>query len=102
MSTGKRILLSMYMAVAGLVLIMSISYFIANKEINVVMESDLNSMGNSLEKTVGLFAKQNPKGYEDEDFQRGIKDIKIGKTGYVFLMDSNGKLIVHQLNKVVL
>ena len=31
MSTGKRILLSMYMAVAGLVLIMSISYFIANK-----------------------------------------------------------------------
>ena len=95
MSTGKKILLSMYMAVAGLVLIMSISYFIANKEVNVVMESDLNSIGNSLEKTVGLFAKQNPKGYEDEDFQRGIKDIKIGKTGYVFLMDSNGKLIVH-------
>lgn len=68
MSTGKRILLSMYMAVAGLVLIMSISYFIANKEVNVVMESDLNSIGNSLEKTVGLFAKHDPKGYEDEDF----------------------------------
>lgn len=54
MSTGKRILLSMYTAVIGLVLIVSISYFIANKDINRIMENDLDSMGNSLEKIVSL------------------------------------------------
>ena len=57
------------------------------------MESDLNSIGNSLENC--WFLQNNPKGYEDEDFIKAIKDIKIGKTGYVYLMDSNGKLIVH-------
>ncbi len=95
MTTSKKLLLNMYFGVIGLILIMSISYFTATKNINLIMEDDLQSISNSLESLVLLKAKENPKGYENEDFKDAIRTIKIGKSGYVYIIDKNANLIIH-------
>ncbi|MDZ7819411.1 MAG: hypothetical protein U5K55_12765 [Aliarcobacter sp.] len=56
------------------------------------MENDLKSLSNVLENMVRIKAKQDPKGFDNEEFKEAIKSIKIGKTGYVYLIDSNGKI----------
>jgi methyl-accepting chemotaxis protein len=95
MTTSNKLLLNMYFAIIGLILIMTISYFTATKNINLVMENDLESMSNSLEKLILISAKKDPKGFEDSEFKETIKNIKIGKTGYVYLIDSNAVLTIH-------
>ena len=57
MTTSKKLLLNMYFSIIGLILIMTISYFTATKNINLVMENNLESMSNSLEKTILINAK---------------------------------------------
>jgi methyl-accepting chemotaxis protein len=95
MTTSNKLLLNMYFAIIGLILIMTISYFTATKNINLVMENDLESISNSLEKLILISAKKDPKGFEDSEFKETIKNIKIGKTGYVYLIDSNAVLTIH-------
>jgi methyl-accepting chemotaxis protein len=85
----------MYFAIIGLILIMTISYFTATKNINLVMENDLESISNSLEKLILINAKKDPKGFENSEFKETIKNIKIGKTGYVYLIDSKAVLTIH-------
>ena len=95
MTTSKKLLLNMYFAIIGLILIITISYFTAAKNINLVMENDLESIVDSLENMILLKAEKEPLAYKDEEFKKAIKSIKIGKTGYVYLIDKEGKLIIH-------
>ena len=95
MTTSKKIILNMYFAVIGLILIIAISYFTATRNINLVMENDLESMSNALEKMILINAKKDPRGFEDAEFKETIKNITIGKTGYVYLIDSKATLTVH-------
>ena len=39
--------------------------------------------------------KNNPKGYENKEFKDAIKEIKIGKSGYIYFVDESGKIIIH-------
>ena len=95
MTTSKKLLLNMYFAIIGLILIITISYFTAAKNINLVMENDLESIVDSLENMILLKAEKEPLAYKDEEFKKAIKSIKIGKTGYVYLIDKDGKLVIH-------
>ena len=95
MTTSKKLLLNMYFAIIGLILIITISYFTATKNINLVMENDLVSIVDSLENMILLKAEKEPLAYKDEEFKKAIKSIKIGKTGYVYLIDKDGKLVIH-------
>ena len=95
MTTSKKLLLNMYFAIIGLILIITISYFTAAKNINLVMENYLESIVDSLENMILLKAEKEPLAYKDEEFKKAIKSIKIGKTGYVYLIDKEGKLIIH-------
>ncbi len=95
MTTSKKLLLNMYFAIIGLILIITISYFTATKNINLVMENDLESMVDSLEKMILIKAKNDSLGYKDEEFKNAIKNIKIGKTGYVYLIDKDANFVIH-------
>jgi methyl-accepting chemotaxis protein len=101
MTTSKKLLLNMYFSVIGLILIIAISYFTAIKDINIIMENDLKSLSNTLEKMVLIKAKNDPEGFKNEEFKEAIKSIKIGKSGYVYLIDAAGILTIHSKNEGV-
>jgi len=95
MDTKKKLFFSMLFVQLSFLLLIVVSYFTATANINSIMEKDINSLANSLENTIGVYAKSNPKGYQEEDFKNAIKKTKVGKTGYVYILDETGLLVVH-------
>lgn len=72
-----------------------VAYFITVKDIKTIMESDLTSVVNTLEKAVNYIATNDYEGYKKPAFKQSIYDMKIGKSGYVYLLNEQGTMIVH-------
>ncbi|MCT7525165.1 methyl-accepting chemotaxis protein [Aliarcobacter cryaerophilus] len=95
MSTSKKLFLTMFFNVISLIFIISVSFFIAKKNIEILINKDLESVGLSVFNLSSFYAKNNPKGYENKEFKDAIKEIKIGKNGYIYFVDESGKIIIH-------
>ena len=95
MSTSKKLFLTMFFNVMSLIFIISVSFFIAKKNIEILINKDLESVGLSVFNLSSFYAKNNPKGYENKEFKDAIKEIKIGKNGYIYFVDESGKIIIH-------
>ena len=85
----------MFFNVISLIFIISVSFFIAKKNIEILINKDLESVGLSVFNLSSFYAKNNPKGYENKEFKDAIKEIKIGKSGYIYFVDESGKIIIH-------
>lgn len=71
------------------------AYIIASHEIKKIMINDISDVAESLQKSVIYIAKNDPKAYTKADFARYLNQMKIGKSGYVYLIDAKGNLITH-------
>ena len=74
----------------------SVSYFIAVYEIKSIMQSDVGAVADALEKSISYIATLKPDAYKDKDFKQFIYNVKIGKSGYAFMLDDQGTLVIHQ------
>lgn len=79
----------------SIVICVSLSYFIAVREIKSVMEADINSVADSLENTLNYIAEIKTDAHKDESFKKSLCAVKIGKSGYPFMLDEQGTLAVH-------
>ncbi len=96
LSTIKgKFIFNLVFGIVAVALSVVISYFIAVKEIRTIMLSDINSIASSIEKNVNYIAQINPTAYNQEDFKESIYSIKIGKSGYVYMIDETGRMAVH-------
>ena len=91
---SKLILLSAlgFLAVA---LSVSVSYVIAVREVKTIMRADVAAVADALEKTINYIAAIKPDARNDKAFKQAIYDVKIGKSGYPFMLDESGTLVVH-------
>ncbi|HEY5974021.1 MAG TPA: methyl-accepting chemotaxis protein, partial [Geobacteraceae bacterium] len=83
------------MAFLAVVFCTGFSYFIAVREIRANMLADVSSVAAALEKSLDYIATIKPDAYQDPLFKQSIYDIKIGKSGYPFMLDEQGVLVVH-------
>ncbi|MEA3373094.1 MAG: methyl-accepting chemotaxis protein [Campylobacterota bacterium] len=90
-----KFILNLVAAISAILLSVIVAYFIAVGSIRTIMESDLNSVANTLEKSIGYIAEQNSKGYEESAFKQAVIGMKIGKSGYVYMIDATAQLIIH-------
>ncbi|GFO58474.1 hypothetical protein GMST_07990 [Geomonas silvestris] len=81
-----------FLAVA---LSVSLSYFLAVNEIKTIMKTDVAAVADALEKSVSYVASIKPDALNDPGFKKSIYQVKIGKSGYPFLLDESGTLVVH-------
>lgn len=72
------------------------SYFLSMREIKTIMETDVGTVADVMEKNLNYLARIKPDAYKDENFKKSIYEMKIGKSGYVFMLDENGTLVVHK------
>jgi methyl-accepting chemotaxis protein len=84
-----------FISVLLLAISISFSYLIAVASIKTIMETDVASVANALEKNINYIANVRPEAYREDDFKKMIFSVKIGKSGYPFMMDENGTLVVH-------
>ena len=95
MNIKQKIILNKLITLLGFITLIVVSFFTAQNDVKKVVNINLESIANTIEKNSIFYAKQNPKGFENEDFKAFIKDIKIGNTGYIYFLDSKGKVIIH-------
>jgi methyl-accepting chemotaxis protein len=95
MNIKQKIILNKLITLLGFITLIVVSFFTAQNDVKKIVNINLESIANTIEKNSIFYAKQNPKGFENEDFKAFIKDIKIGNTGYIYFLDSKGKVIIH-------
>ena len=95
MNIKQKIILNKLITLLGFITLIVVSFFTAQNDVKKVVNINLESIANTIEKNSIFYAKQNPKGFENEDFKTFIKDVKIGNTGYIYFLDSKGKVIIH-------
>lgn len=71
------------------------SYLIAVNSIKSIMETDVASVADAMEKNINYISNIRPDAYKEDDFKKMIYSVKIGKSGYPFMMDEKGTLVVH-------
>jgi methyl-accepting chemotaxis protein len=91
----SKFIFNLVAANAALILGVIVAYFISTKDVHDIMESDLNSVADSLEKSLNYIAANDPQAYQKTAFKKSITDIKIGKSGYVYLLNADGTMVVH-------
>ncbi len=82
-------------SLTSIVIIVFIAFSTASHEIKKIMQSDIDNVADVLHKGIMFVAAENPKGYEKAEFRKLLNEMTIGKSGYVYLMRSDGKLIAH-------
>ncbi|WP_419675616.1 methyl-accepting chemotaxis protein [Aliarcobacter butzleri] len=95
MSTSKKLLINLFFNVISLILIIFISFYIANKNIDLLIKKDLENVALSIDSLISIFAENDSKGWQDNKFKEAIKKIKIGKSGYIYFVDDKGTLTIH-------
>ncbi|MFY9082382.1 methyl-accepting chemotaxis protein, partial [Aliarcobacter butzleri] len=81
--------------VISLILIIFISFYIANKNIDLLIKKDLETIGLSIDNLISIFEENDSKAWENNKFKEAIKKIKIGKSGYVYFVDEKGTITIH-------
>ncbi|MFY9142901.1 methyl-accepting chemotaxis protein [Sulfuricurvum sp.] len=90
-----KFIVNLVAAVGAILISVIVAYFIAVGSIKDIMIGDLNTVADALDKNVNYIAALQPKGYEDAGFKEEIKKIKIGKSGYVYFINSDGVMTIH-------
>ncbi|WP_294891907.1 MULTISPECIES: methyl-accepting chemotaxis protein [unclassified Sulfuricurvum] len=90
-----KFIINLIAAIGAILVSVIVAYFIATSSIKTIMTSDLNTVADSLEQTVVYISETSPEAYNDEKFKKDIFKIKIGESGYVYLVDSKGIMRVH-------
>ncbi len=90
-----KFILNLVAASVAILISVIVAYFIAVSSIKTIMTDDINTVATSLEKSLDYIASVAPDAYNDVNFKASLNAITIGKSGYVYLLDSDGVLISH-------
>src|ERR1700680_1925524 len=73
----------------------SVSYFIAVYEVKTIMQADVGAVADAVEQSINYIATVRPDAYKEKNFKQFIYNVKIGKSGYAYMLDPQGTLVVH-------
>ncbi|NWF66819.1 MAG: Cache 3/Cache 2 fusion domain-containing protein [Campylobacterales bacterium] len=91
----SKFIINLILSVLFMVSSVVIAYFISVYDIKTIISDDLNAVADSLEKEIEYIASIKPDAYKDENFKKSIYSIKIGQSGYVYMLNEKGDFVVH-------
>jgi methyl-accepting chemotaxis protein len=91
---GKLFVLSILSAI-GFMILTVVAYFSTVSVIKGIMINDIKTTANALEQGCNYVATKDKDGYKKDDFKQMIYNTKIGRSGYVYMIDSEGTMVVH-------
>lgn len=95
----SKLLLYLFVALFGVLVSVILAYVVATGAVKNIMQNDVLDVAKVLEKNINLYALEHPDGYNNKQFKEMIYSITIGKSGYIYLINPDGKLVVHPKNE---
>ncbi len=92
---GSKIYFLIGMSIAAVILSVLFSYIISVLEIESLMKEDINSVADALQKSLTYLATVQPNAINDDNFKKQMNSIKIGKSGYVYMINAEGVFVTH-------
>ncbi len=87
-----KFLLNLTIGITSLLFSIVTAYFISLSSIHTIMVNDAVSTAKSLQATLEYVATNDHDAYKDVMFKQKLGSLTVGKTGYVYLIDSKGVL----------
>jgi methyl-accepting chemotaxis protein len=91
----SKLILLLVLGLLAVTLNVAISYVIAERQIIAIMRTDVTTIADALEKSINYIATVRPSAYQEQDFKQFVYNTRIGKSGYLFLLDAQGTLVIH-------
>ena len=91
----SKFIFNLILAIVALFLTVIVAYYITVASIKTIMTKDISSVATSLHATLSYIATKDDKAYKNKTLKSRLHKIKVGLTGYVYLIDESGKLLVH-------
>ena len=91
----KKFIINLAAAVVGIIISIFVAYKLAVGSIKEIMVKDIENVAHALGNTLQFISEQNPKGYENQALKEYIHKLKVGKTGYVYVIAEDGTLLIH-------
>ncbi len=90
-----KFIINLSVSILSLFITLIVSYLLAVSNIKAIMINDVSTVAKTLGGVINYVSDDNNKGYEDEHFKEIIHDMRVGNTGYIYLISSDGKLLIH-------
>lgn len=90
-----KLILYLFVSLVSIVFGVIFAYIIASHEIKKIMVNDISDLARTLHKSIDYIASKDKDAYKKEEFKRYLNEMKVGKSGYVYLIDSTGALVSH-------
>lgn len=91
----SKFIFNLVLALSSLVVLIVLAYWIAVDKVHDIMVNDISSVATALQKTLHFISDKEPNALNDELFKKDLNEITVGKSGYVYLIASDGTLLVH-------
>ncbi len=91
----SKFIINLTVSILSLIIILLVAYFLAISNIKEIMVSDVSNIAKTLKKGLVFISEKQHLSYEDKDIKKLILSMHVGKSGYVYLIDSNAKLLIH-------
>ena len=91
----SKLLLNLAVSLVSVLVSVILAYVVATDAVKNIMQNDVLDVAKVLEKNINLYASEHENGYDNKEFKKMLYSITIGKSGYIYIIDPSGKLIVH-------
>ncbi len=90
-----KFIANLVLSVIAIFISIIVAYRLAVKDVDTIMKTDIAAVADALQRLSLYIAQKEPDGYKDPAYKKSIYGIKIGKSGYVYMMDEKGTFVVH-------
>jgi methyl-accepting chemotaxis protein len=90
-----KFLLNLIVALFSLLSAIGAAYYISTAQIHDIMKQDTVSLAKGLHETLEYIAQKDSNAYLDKSLKEKLHKLTVGKTGYVYLINSKGLLLIH-------
>src|SRR5271169_5501823 len=94
-SFSSKLYLLILVSIIAVIASVLFSYMISVHEIESLIKDDISSVAEALQKNLTYIASIKPDAINEESFKNQMNSIKIGKSGYVYLINEEGVMVTH-------
>ena len=91
----SKFILNLLVAVVSLVITLVLAYSLAVSNIKKIMINDVSTISKIIANGMIYLSKNDKEAYKKEAYKKLIHDMKVGISGYVYLIAEDGTLLIH-------